>query len=287
MRLVENYSDFRTDLLIEKSISRIEHLLESKFGVGDSIEWDLENDIEIEIINNVKTLRRNKKGSLKYLQKIYDYVSDKFQNNKKLILLPIVTMLSIGSINTFDIKRHTNIDAFELEIAVDNVDAGNTYLEDIDENIRPELRPYEEYLDTISFYESSRDWTKVKYNKDGSVGYIGKYQFGDIALEDIGLDIDKDKFAEDPSIWPEDEQDEAMAELMDNNWHYLRKYHYYEGCIINGFKVTKAGMLAGAHLTGQSAVKLFLSSEGKTDKTDGNGTRTSKYMQEFADYEVE
>jgi ATP-dependent exoDNAse (exonuclease V) alpha subunit len=117
--------------------------------------------------------------------------------------------------------------------------------------------------------------------------YIGKYQFGRIALKDIRLKIDMEEFAQNPNIWPERDQDEALRKLLKNNWHYLRRYHQYEGDVIDGVKLTKSAMLAGSHLVGNKAVKRFIESRGRKNATDANGVSVRDYMLKFNNYEIE
>ena len=286
MKILNNYINFKNIILIENSISSLYSILESdEFYPGDSIEWDLENNIEIEIFNTSRKLKRDKKASLSYLRRITDFIIDKFPNNKKLLLFPVILMLSSGQLSTYDIKRKLN-KKIDIECAIDNIHLGNTEIEEIEELPIISMGTIEEYLDTIAYHESRNNPHIVKYSSNKTPMYIGKYQFSKIALKDVGLNIDMIEFDKDSDIWNEDEQDDAMKKLLKNNWHYLRNYHKYEGSIINGFKITKAGMLAGAHLTGQSRVKAFLSSNGKKDEADGNGIKTSTYMKRFANYEI-
>ena len=77
--------------------------------------------------------------------------------------------------------------------------------------------------------------------------------------------------------------DIALERFTGNNWYLLRDYHHYQGKIINGIKITKAGMLAGAHLKGWSFVRLFLISNGLIDGRDSNGVPVSSYIRKFQD----
>lgn len=150
--------------------------------------------------------------------------------------------------------------------------------------IKKEVKGIESFLNEIAKKESSDDPKKI--NK---LGYMGKYQFGEIALKDVGLDkkINLNKFKKNPNIWPEHEQDEAMKKLLTNNKQYLGEYlSKNEGKVIAGIKLTKSGMLAGAHLLGASNVKKFIDSKGRDIPKDGFGTPITAYLKKFGGYHL-
>ena len=144
------------------------------------------------------------------------------------------------------------------------------------------LKPFNSFLDDLAYRESKNDWTSVnKY------GYIGKYQFGEIAFKDVNHNvIDAKEFQKNPKIFPEHKQDELMIKLLKNNKHYLRDYMSYVGKEVKGIKITLSGLLAGSHLVGNTAVKKFLDSEGKIDIQDAMGTKCSEYIKNFSGYKL-
>jgi hypothetical protein len=168
------------------------------------------------------------------------------------------------------------------------------------------------YLDAIAAKESTNDPEKVN-----TIGYMGKYQFGEIALKDIlqknPNESDKDyekriksywpnnfgkvrteadfnyfqsKFKnKGTDFWPEHKQDLAMKQLLKNNKAYLGDYiDKWVGKKKKGIKITLSGLLAGAHLLGPSNVKDFLD-KGKIAK-DGYGTPITEYIKKFGGYSV-
>lgn len=160
---------------------------------------------------------------------------------------------------------------------------------------KPVLRKsMNKFLKELAFKESSGNWKSVnKY------GYIGLYQFGEIALKDVGIDTDKinsEKFKEDPNIFPESEQNKAMIKLLKNNKHYMRRFLKHVGenipiydendKKIGEVKVTESGILAASHLVGNKSVKKFLRSNGKKNPKDANGVSCSDYMQKFGGYQL-
>ena len=60
----------------------------------------------------------------------------------------------------------------------------------------------------------------------------------------------------------------------------------WEGKSIKGIKLTKSGILMGAHLVGARKAKKFFNSNGKIDPVDGNVVHVSKYISMFSGYDV-
>uniref|UniRef100_UPI00197FDC7E LysM peptidoglycan-binding domain-containing protein n=1 Tax=Burkholderia sp. Ac-20379 TaxID=2703900 RepID=UPI00197FDC7E len=160
----------------------------------------------------------------------------------------------------------------------------------------------------------------TKYTIVNKYGYVGKYQFGESALSDLGYYVsdgtsplikqpdghkkflyqwkgtwtgkDGIKSLDDFRNSP-DEQDVAAVA-----WVRLlcsRAKHYgateYEGKVIGGITITHSGIIGAAHLKGfgsekHPGVMQFLSSNGAVDPTDANGTSVSHYISKFNDYNL-
>ena len=73
-----------------------------------------------------------------------------------------------------------------------------------------------------------------------------------------------------------------------NDWKYIKnlKLDKYIGRIINDVEITASGLLAGAHLKGVGGLKTYLESDGKNDVKDRKGTPISRYISQFANYDV-
>jgi hypothetical protein len=128
--------------------------------------------------------------------------------------------------------------------------------------------------------ESNNDWKVIN-----TLGYMGKYQFGTATLDGLGYhNITPERFREDPSIFTEGMQEQALRDLVAYNKNCLKACEKYIGQIINGVMVTKAGMLAAAHLAGAGNVQRFLTNGHNA--TDMNGTSVTKYLNEFRQYSV-
>ncbi len=138
--------------------------------------------------------------------------------------------------------------------------------------------------------------TRGGYRCVNNLGYMGKYQFGQIALIDVGC---KDRsgrwkacfgstmrrgsadFLENPSV-----QEGAINRLNDNQWRYIETAKNSVCQRMGGLLLTHSGMIAGSHLVGHTAVKAFVRSNGREVRRDGNGTRITEYMHLLGGYTV-
>lgn len=100
----------------------------------------------------------------------------------------------------------------------------------------------------------------------------------------------------------QEKQDAVMFALLKKNWDLIHSNEYnldrYVGDTINGQIITESGLLAGAHLLGVDKLKIYLEHNGQpyyvegiegpiiSDNTDGNNTPISKYISDFADFDV-
>jgi hypothetical protein len=142
----------------------------------------------------------------------------------------------------------------------------------------------EHFLLSLAHRESGNNW-KI-YNKHG---FMGKYQIGKMALEDIGItDVHYDDFKECPEVtFPEALQDSAMILLVKKNKMYVRRaIRMYSDSTINGYKITKSGIIAAAHLVGSGSTNKWFRDSGKVDIKDGNGVSITHYMELFAGYNI-
>lgn len=144
--------------------------------------------------------------------------------------------------------------------------------------INHQLNEFNRFAHRIGFLESTNNYMAV----NGS--YIGKYQFGAMALEDLGIDyVDRDLFL-------------SNAEFQDRLFYrwikllhkvYLKdQISKYTGKAVVGIEITEAGIIAGSHLGGNGSVKRFFQTGGAYDFFDANGTRVSQYMHLFSDMKV-
>ena len=163
--------------------------------------------------------------------------------------------------------------------------------------------------DTKAFLEAlGAQETKGKDNPYfcmNKAGYVGKYQMGEQAMADMGIYYKKNgKYNNDWSgifrenkygincLWdyrksPE-KQEQLQVDYKKKDWQYIKNKGLlcYVGKTINGVVITESGMLAGAHLVGAGGLSRYLKSNGTDDVKDGTGTPVSKYIEQFAGYDV-
>lgn len=147
-------------------------------------------------------------------------------------------------------------------------------------------------------------------------GYIGKYQFGEDALIDLGYykpdgtanrtPSGKFKYdwagewtgkngvtCKDDFLENENTQDKAAKEWVKLLCSRAKKFklQQYIGKTISDIRITESGIIAAAHLKGfgsakSPGVRQFLATNGGVDPKDANGTPVSKYMRLFAGYDL-
>ena len=160
---------------------------------------------------------------------------------------------------------------------------------------------YADFFTALGKNESGNNYSFVS-----SLGYLGRFQFGEEALRAVGfynddgtwaIDFaggwtgkangmgvyDKQGFLNAPAV-----QDAAatawFSKIMDDvNQLGLRQY---EGQWIGGIQISNSGLIAGAHLVGVWALKSFLESGGAVNTRDGYGTPVSEYVSKFGHYET-
>ena len=141
---------------------------------------------------------------------------------------------------------------------------------------------FECFVNHLGLRESNNNWKAIN-----TKGYIGEWQFGYGTLKTLGYGyITPEKFKDDPNIFPRSLQKQVLRELVDVNIGELVSYEKYIGTTINGVKITRAGLIAAAHLGGMVSVKKFLTSHGVIDFKDIYGTKTSDYIREFGIYNL-
>ena len=142
-------------------------------------------------------------------------------------------------------------------------------------------KTFKQFLDTLSWRESSGNWKVIN-----RFGYMGKYQLGKLALKDIKMDyITAEEFRKDSSIFPEKLQDIAIKKYINKNKRYLRKYiTSYDNKTIHGILITESGIIGAAHLVGHRSVKEWLKCDGNVKKVDGNGVSIESYLKLFSGY---
>ena len=149
---------------------------------------------------------------------------------------------------------------------------------------------YEDFLTELGKHESGNDYLC----DTNPYGYIGRFQFGKLALIDVGF-MDSggnwsgnacetyNVHSEYDYLHSEEAQDYSIKELLKRNWRTLKKKGAEEhiGEYARGIPITKSGLLAAAHLVGATgATDIFLNLE-RTDRFD---TSMYTYLADMANY---
>jgi soluble lytic murein transglycosylase-like protein len=114
-------------------------------------------------------------------------------------------------------------------------------------------------------------------------GMMGKYQFSPSTVRMLGFSVTRNEFLSNSEL-----QDSVMVAYLRANQVELRNLiKKYEGRVVKGVKVTRAGVLAAAHLGGSGNVRLWFASDDPNGRTDANGTSLRHYMVEFSKYKLE
>ncbi|GJL72263.1 MAG: hypothetical protein NMNS01_14620 [Nitrosomonas sp.] len=174
---------------------------------------------------------------------------------------------------------------------------------------------YRDYFDLLGFRESSSIPGGVQnYDIENRFGFIGKYQFGEAALFDLGYyaidNSDSNLFRNDwVGNWSgkggiSSKQDYlnngAVQELIVRDWHALlwERIQFlglekYAGQTLNGQQITLSGMLAASHLIGAGSqssevagLKGYLLSGAVFSPEDGNGTSANEFMSIFEGFQT-
>lgn len=160
---------------------------------------------------------------------------------------------------------------------------------------------YYDFLIVLGHNESGNN-----YSFESSLGYLGRYQFGEEALQAVGFykgdntsSIDfigswtaiaatfgvftAADFLASPAA-----QDTAGAAWFVRIGADLDSLGLgrFDGQAAGGITITTSGLLAGAHLVGVWALKDFLESGGAIDTKDGYGTPVSQYVQRFGGFDT-
>jgi hypothetical protein len=114
-------------------------------------------------------------------------------------------------------------------------------------------------------------------------GMMGKYQFSPSTVRILGFKVSPREFLSNSEL-----QDSVMVAYLRANHRDLKSLiNRYEGRTIKGIKITRAGVLAAAHLGGSGNVRMWFASDDPNGRTDANGTSLRHYMVEFSKYKLE
>jgi hypothetical protein len=134
----------------------------------------------------------------------------------------------------------------------------------------------EKFMKKVALIESGNNHRVVN-----EFGMMGKYQFSPSTVRGLGYKVDNKKFLSNSKL-----QDTVMLAYMKANNRELRHIiKRYNGKVHNGIKVTRAGILAGAHFAGSEGVVKYFR-DGGVGITDARGTTVHKYMSYFSTFNL-
>ena len=151
---------------------------------------------------------------------------------------------------------------------------------------------FTDLLSALSQRESSGNASAV----NTQTHYIGLFQMGEAALQDVGVYsgdgtrtndwtggwtgrygvTSQAAFLADPNAQIQAET--AYLNLVWNRYLVPQGAASYLGQTINGIAITQSGLVAASHLVGFGNVLTWLRSNGTTAPADGNGTRMTEYL---------
>ena len=248
-----------------------------------------EKKIADSLIKFLNKIKGNSKKVQAFLGRAISTISKYFEFPRNMITFLLAAAILTGSVEPNQLRTQKEAMEYfaEMEEAVKlaeqkKLEAEQQRKEEI-LKLKAKKPSLNTFLKDIAFKESSGNWKSIN-----RLGYIGLYQFGGLALKEVGLDgkVSAEEFRKNPGIFPPEMQTEKMKELMAKNWHYMRKYHDRVGDTINDIPVTQSGMIAAAHLVGAKSVRQYLKSNGKVNRADANGVKVSDYMSKFKDYDM-
>jgi len=134
------------------------------------------------------------------------------------------------------------------------------------------------FMNAIAGMESDHNQYAVN-----EFGNLGKYQFSPRTLRKMGVNTTKEEFLSNETL-----QDSVMMEYMQQNYRELYPLVKDKiGTYVNGILITKAGILAGAHLVGSQGVCAYFYPERcHAILEDANGATIEMYMRKFGNYNI-
>lgn len=136
----------------------------------------------------------------------------------------------------------------------------------------------EKFMAHMARRESNNNHTVVN-----PYGMMGRYQFSPTTIRVLGFNVDKRTFLSNPHL-----QDSVMVTYMRANARELKGIiERYEGRVYKGVRITRAGVIAAAHLVGSGEVKrYFADASDMVGRRDANGTSLRNYLEEFNGYNI-
>ena len=150
---------------------------------------------------------------------------------------------------------------------------------------------YGAFLDKMGYYESRNN-----YNVKNEYGYMGRWQMGHMALQDIGFMINSTTYSSmaakfgvysDEDFLNSPAAQDYCIQLFDKKLYGYIKYYgdeKYVGQTMWDIKITLSGLVAAAHLVGAGGLHNMLKSGNIA--CDAAGNQATFYLRELAGYDI-
>lgn len=133
------------------------------------------------------------------------------------------------------------------------------------------------------------------YRCVNSLGYMGKYQMGRPALNDVGCMSGrrwKNCFGYDvrgPADFLNnpDLQERAIRAYNNRQFSYTKPVHSQLCSYVGSLRISPSGLLAGAHLVGHGPAKTYVRTHGRVSSADANGVRVQHYMRKLGGFTLD
>lgn len=114
-------------------------------------------------------------------------------------------------------------------------------------------------------------------------GMMGCYQFSPKTVKAMGFHVTQEEFLNDKNL-----QDRVMLKFMRDNRRSLKGViEKFSGQVVNGVRVSEAGILGSSHLAGVGGVLSFFYPEKYSYRgVDANGATVAMYMEKFEHFDV-
>lgn len=131
--------------------------------------------------------------------------------------------------------------------------------------------------------ESNNKIDAVDFNDDGR-DHVGLYQFGQARLDDYNSENNTSHTTESLKKMPAEEQERIADWHFDNIDSFIDSngLDKYVGQTMAGVQITRSGMIAMAHLGGNSGMQRFLESNGRENPDDSSSTVKGNSLADYA-----
>lgn len=287
----------------DELINIIDGLENEKKNCEEAIEqWNIQkNSMAIYVVNS--SLCSMIERSIEILEKEIENLNELINTYKKK--LEFLYTAEDSTKNIFDASI-TFLAAMESLINEAGVKISNEKITDsvtsvkwqeiiheVDEDINVNKKTFQEFRQALGEKESA-----CGYDVVNPYGYMGKYQIGGLALQDIGFKDAEGKWTEEAGKYGvksdndflnnPNAQEVAFDLIIKNNLKYIENYGLdkYLNQTVDGVFITESGLVAASHLVGAGGLNKAFENGDLDSVKDGNGVSAKDYIQLFGGYDI-